>query len=66
MTISQFVDKLKELLALIQLKCLNKNYMKLIWKKLKQIKNLMEACKSFLEKIRSLYNHFFPSYNKKD
>ena len=37
----------KELLALIQLKCLNKNYIKLIGKKLKRIKTLMKLTKFF-------------------
>ena len=56
---------IKGLLALIQLECLNKNYIKLIGKKFKGIKTLMEACKSFLEKIRSVYNHFFPVISKR-
>ena len=37
---------IKELLALIQLKCLNKSYMKLIGKKLKRIKALMKLTKN--------------------
>ena len=36
---------MKDLLALIQLKFLNKNYMKLIEKKLKRIKILMKLTK---------------------
>ena len=41
---------IKELLALIQLKCLNKNYMKLIGRKLKRIKTLMKLTKFFYKK----------------
>ena len=52
-----------ELLALIQLKCADKNYMKLIEKKLKRIKTLMKLTNFFYKKT----DHYtIITFRKKD